>query len=251
MRSLIFALCLTLLPVTAFADWELYDDFTTAPGDVPLSSLWDTAGNVSVVNGEMKIVFSSTDDPNVWPEATNVDTTNIYGIKFDYRVSGWSESVTDNLNPYFRIVRHFGTYPDASYPRASTLVTAMPDDADPDEYQFRTEYTSLSSDWSQEIDHSAQFHEYYNDTFVGTMRTISLVTSTQGLVASLDGYISRIPFEVPVILNSEPFQLEIRPRNLGDECTVYIDNVYVWRGEPTDVSTICPNNARTVVVPLM
>lgn len=250
MRKLLLALCLVLVPATTFADWELYDDFSSSPGGLPSTTLWDTVGNVTVENGEMKIVFSNTDDPSIRPEATNRNTTDMYGIKFDYRVTNWNESVPTDPNPYFRIVRHFGTHPDAAYPRASALIASKPDDASADIHHFRAEYTGISSDWNLERDLSAHFHEYYGDTYLNTSRSMSLITTSQGLVASLDGYVARIPFDDAVALNSEPFQLEIRPRNTGDEYTVYIDNVYVWKGEPTDIMSNFSGTSKVVVIPM-
>lgn len=88
MRCLLYLICLLLLATPALADWELYDDFNADTGGVPLVSKWNyTNGNVTVENGQMKIVFKTTDSADLRPGVYHNDTNNIYGIKFDYTIA--------------------------------------------------------------------------------------------------------------------------------------------------------------------
>lgn len=241
---------LLFMVTPAFAGWELYDDFSATGDGPPSSVLWSfTAGNVSVENHQMKLVFQSPDSPDIRPTAYPNDMNDVYGIRFDFRVASWSEVSTDNTVPKFRIAKDLGSYPDSTYVKAVMDVASLPHPSNSDSHHFATEFEISNSDYSLSETPSYNWQDLRHDTYIGRTRTMGAVYTEKGVMSFLGDRISKVHFDNDVTLDTTPVRMGIRCRDLGDEMTVYVDNVYVYRGKPDDFDTVCPRS-RVVVVPL-
>lgn len=256
MRYMISFFCLLFLASPALAEWELYDDFNTVQGGVPDISKWDFRENndnlnVSVENGRMKIVLKTTDPSSMRPGVYHSDTNNIYGIKFDFTVASYTSAGGDNLQPKFRVIKELGAYNHPTFTRTLCQIASLPHNTNPDRHHFYGEYTIENNDYSRWEGMISNWYDLFDDTYLNTTRTMGIVVSEKGQRVFLNDRISTIYYDQDITPNGWPFNIVIRPKTDGDEMTVYVDNVYVYRGEPTDIGSVCPGTfGKTVVVPL-
>lgn len=127
----------------------------------------------------------------------------------------------------------------------------MPHDTAADKHHFYAEFSIEDNPDTTYHTVSYNWHDYRNDTYIGVKRTMGAVVASKGMTAFLDDQLSKVYFDTDIPPNGWPFGITIRPRNVGDEMTVLIDNVYVYRGEPADFDAVCPGTAGgAVVIPM-
>lgn len=208
---------------SALADWELYDDFSSGSIDLTKWGIDDSSAAISVENGQAKFVHRlNTAGDNAWLRFPSGVRDTIIGIRADVRIQSYTGDVRPRLGAYF------GKVDNDDY--VWSAIQARP-------YNGRIEYYSgierrpsndwiLNLVWGTFINHWQSPIDITGKTFV-----LEILYEDQKVTykSESQGKYVFTPRENFLATDDHFKGIGTRSNTSDGSCTVYFDNVYVYR----------------------